>query len=616
MKAITEAAPVLGVYAPADPSRDGHFHDIVAPNGGDRGSPAIEASLRQSEERTHQQFLELQQIYDTAPVGRAVLDRNLHYRHVNWRLAEMYGVPATALIGRAVHERSPGAAAPFLHAREVIEAGESKATFEIEGQTAAHPGERRVWMVACAPLKNGEGRVTGINMVVEDVTEHKKAADDIRSVAELLEQRVIERTAELELEAQERREAERVLHQLQRVELIGQLTSGIAHDFNNMLGVIRANVEILARRLGEHSDLRRFTQDAIGGVERAASLTRQLLSFARRHTLDPKPLDVKNQILDMTDLFGRTLGEKIVVETLVPDDLWLALVDVTQFENALLNLVLNARDAMGGAGRVVIKAANASVDESGVGRDGGPGAGDYVRISVIDSGVGMEPDVMALAFEPFFTTKAERGTGLGLAQVYAFTKQSGGHVAIDSAPGEGTSVTLYLPRPVSGTPRRDSSADDQPIPAGTCRETILVVEDDHSVRSSTVDILRDLGYSVLAAPDGSTALHMLDSGAKVDLLFADVGLPGELSGPSLADVATARRPQLKVLFASGYSEEADEFTAPKAGSTLLKKPFTYAALANRVRQALTGNGADDARPARLQKSSSETAQGAVSHHRR
>jgi PAS domain S-box-containing protein len=385
----------------------------------------------------------------------------------------------------------------------------------------------------------------------------------------------------------ERRAMQEQLHQAQKMEAIGQLTGGVAHDFNNLLTVILGNLETIARHASpENGRLRRSVDQATRGAQRAATLTQQLLAFSRRQPLNPKPTEVNRLVGGMSDLIRRALGENIAIETVLGAGVWRIHIDPHQLESALLNLAVNARDAMREGGRLTIETANAHLDERYSARYAELEPGQYVMICVSDTGTGMSKDVMARAFDPFFTTKPiGEGTGLGLSQVYGFVKQSGGHVKLYSEAGEGTSVKLYLPRYVGLQPQ----PEPEPVSferSGDTSEVILVVEDDDDVRSYSTDALRGLGFSVLEAIDGPAALRVLDRHPEVQLLFTDVGLPG-INGRELMTQAQLRRPGLKVLFTSGYARNAIVHQGRlDAGVQLLTKPFTREQLAARVRDVL------------------------------
>jgi PAS domain S-box-containing protein len=386
----------------------------------------------------------------------------------------------------------------------------------------------------------------------------------------------------------EKRAAEERLRQAQKMEAVGQLTGGVAHDFNNLLTVISGNIEALQRRLprGAEDNLRQLTDAALRGTMRAALLTHQLLAFSRRQPLQPKEISVNTLITSTSEMLRRTLGERVLIETVLSGGLWPTFVDSNQLESALLNLAVNARDAMPDGGRLTIEAANVYLDEE-YGAIAEVAPGQYVGIFVSDTGIGMTPEVIAKAFDPFFTTKdVGQGTGLGLSQVHGFIKQSGGHVKIYSEVGAGTTIKLYLPRYFSS----DSTTETQPvaIPVPQAKgETILVVEDEADVRSFTVEMLRELGYRVIEAPDGPSGLRLLDAHREIKLLFTDVGLPGGINGRQLAEEARRRKASLKVLFMSGYARNAIVHHGRlDPGVELLLKPFTYQGLAAKIRHVL------------------------------
>ncbi len=389
----------------------------------------------------------------------------------------------------------------------------------------------------------------------------------------------------------ERMHLEAQLRQVQKMESIGQLTGGVAHDFNNLLTIILGNLETLQRAQNDDTPqrLRNATANGLRGAERAAELIRSLLAFSRRQALEPQAVNINGLLAGLSDLLGRTLGEHIAIESHAQPDAWETFVDLNQLENAVINLAVNARDAMSAGGSLVLRTSNMVVDETESEQLADCSPGEYVVLSVADSGVGMSEEVMARAFDPFFTTKAEgEGTGLGLSQVYGFVRQSGGHVQMDSQPGQGTRIRLFLPRigqhqRKQMAPRRES--EDTPRASGV--ETILVVEDEADVRAHSTETLREMGYQVLEAEDGAQALRVLDAHPEIKLLFTDVGLPNGMNGKMLADEAVVRRPGLPVLFTSAYAAEVlVSDNRLDAGVALISKPFTVTGLAQRVRQSL------------------------------
>lgn len=415
--------------------------------------------------------------------------------------------------------------------------------------------------------------------------EADRARAALRDVNAGLEDRVEARTRELRDEMARREAAEDQVRQMQKMEAIGQLSGGIAHDFNNMLAIVIGSLDMARRRLGEETEprVRTYLDNAAEGARRAALLTGRLLAFARRQQLNPEPIDPNGLVGGMTDLLQRALGERVTVETDLAPDLWPVHADAAELENALLNLAVNARDAMPDGGRLVIATANTS----GVDPASGLAPGDYVAIHVRDNGQGMAPDVLDRAFEPFFTTKqVGRGTGLGLSQVYGFVRQSGGQVTVDSAPGDGTCVTIVLPRWTGVVAAAAGSAETTAVAGARDGETVLVVEDEAEVRRLSAEALRELGYAVVEAPDAARALALLPELPRADLLFTDIVMPG-LNGFQLAEQARALRPDLKVLYTTGYAHGAAGDEAAVAAA-VLAKPFAVDQLARKVRDALDG----------------------------
>ena len=393
-------------------------------------------------------------------------------------------------------------------------------------------------------------------------------------------------------------DAEDALRQAQKMETLGQLTGGVAHDFNNLLQIVTGNLELLQRGLPEdQARLRRAADNAMAGAERAALLTQRLLAFSRRQPLAPERIDPNRLVSGMSDLLNRTLGETIEVETIQSARIWPVEIDVNQMENALLNLAVNARDAMPDGGKLTIEVANTHIDEDYAAQEAEVSPGQYVLISVSDTGQGMDEDVLSHAIEPFFTTKeVGRGTGLGLSMVYGFIKQSGGHIRVYSERGHGTTVKIYLPRFYGPLPDNDTGTVSRATPVCGGDETVLVCEDDDKVRAYTVDVLKELGYRVMEADNGAAALQALETASEpIDLLFTDVIMPGGMTGADIAQQARAQQPGLRILFATGYARNAIiHHGRLDPGVELLTKPFTYAELATKVREMLDR---DDARQA-------------------
>ena len=422
--------------------------------------------------------------------------------------------------------------------------------------------------------------------------ETRQHLDAMRLAAETLETRVEERTGELMA-------VEATLRQAQKMEAVGHLTGGLAHDFNNLLTGITGSLELMQTRLrqGRTTELDRYIRTAETAAQRAAALTHRLLAFSRRQTLDPKPTAANRLILGMMELIRRSVGPTITVETALAVDLVLTLCDPHQLENALLNLCINAKDAMPDGGRLTIETTNISVDErESEAWDVAPGR--YLAVSVVDTGTGMTPEVIARAFDPFFTTKPlDRGTGLGLSMIYGFAKQSGGRVEIHSEPDLGTTVRLYLPCYAGRLEDEDARPEQATAPRAERGETVLVVDDEPAVRMLVTDVLEETGYAIIEAADGLSGLRVLQSDARIDLLISDVGMPGGMNGWQMVDAARRIRPDLKVLFITGYAEATGFGNGPmQAGMHVMTKPFAIDALGHRITELISGTGAPDRRP--------------------
>lgn len=412
------------------------------------------------------------------------------------------------------------------------------------------------------------------------------ANDELRLQA----RRLAETNEQLSLQSAEREKAEEVVRQIQKMETIGQLTGGVAHDFNNLLTIVLGNLERLKRLAGSASpdQIRTAVDSAMQGAERAANLTRSLLAFARRQPLDPSPVDINRLISSISDLLRRTLGEKITIESVVGAGLWKTLADPNQLENAILNLALNSRDAMPKGGKLTIETANAYLDERYSQQNQDLTPGQYVMLAVTDTGSGMTRAIADKAFEPFFTTKESGyGTGLGLSQVYGFVKQSGGHIKVYSEVGEGTTIKIYLPRLLGDSGQLFIERREWSPPPGDARTLVLVVEDDNEVRKHTVQLVEELGYSTVAAASGAEALRILEEKPAVSVLFTDVGLPDGMNGRQLADAAVRLRPDLKVLYTTGYARNAIVHEGRlDPGVKLVTKPFTFSAVGRALAEVL------------------------------
>jgi len=432
--------------------------------------------------------------------------------------------------------------------------------------------------------------------VIREVTERSWAhIQRVRSDAELrhaaaalsdlnatLEARVEDRTAALV-------QAEEALRQAQKMEAVGQLTGGLAHDFNNILAGIAGSLELMQTRhaQGRMGDIDRYLSGAQASVKRAAGLTQRLLAFSRRQTLDPKPADVGRIIAGMQELISRSVGPAIEVETVTAGGLWATFVDVGQLENALLNLCINARDAMPNGGKLTIETCNRQLDDRAA-KACGLAVGQYVSLCVSDTGTGMTPDVVARAFDPFYTTKPTgQGTGLGLSMVYGFAGQSGGTTRIYSEVDKGSMVCIYLPRHHEDASHEEIIVEPSEIPSAPEVKTILCVDDEPLVRMVAVEMLEELGYKVLEADDAPSAMRLLEARPDIDLLVTDVGLPNGMNGRQLADAARAQRPELRVLFVTGYAENAVlNHGHLQQGMHVLTKPFAADALARKVSELL------------------------------
>jgi PAS domain S-box-containing protein len=429
-------------------------------------------------------------------------------------------------------------------------------------------------------------RFPGVLIDVEErrsvENERDKATAALRALNDTLEQRVVERTADL-------MQAEEKLRQSQKMEAVGQLTGGIAHDFNNLLAGISGSLELMSSRIlqGRFNDVEKYIIAAQAATRRAAALTHRLLAFSRRQTLDPRPTDVNALVLGITEMIQRTVGPAIQLQTVGAPQLWATRVDAGQLENALLNLCINARDAMPQGGTITLETSNQWLDADVAAAHDIP-PGPYVSLAVTDTGTGMTPEVMSKAFDPFFTTKPiGQGTGLGLSMIYGFAKQSGGQVRAYSEVGKGSTLCIFLPRYNGEAVTEENQACDPQSPACAASETVLVVDDEPTVRMLLMDVLADQGYTVMEAADSVAGLKLLRSDVHIDLLITDVGLPGGMNGRQMADAGREVRPELKTLFITGYAENAALGNGDLGtGMWVLTKPFAVDALTSRVRELM------------------------------
>lgn len=434
--------------------------------------------------------------------------------------------------------------------------------------------------ISVAPVHDHAGEIVSVSISARDLTERKQVEEELRQLNESLEQRVAQAITE-------REQAEDALRQAQKMEAIGQLTGGIAHDFNNMLAIVIGSLDLLSRRIGTEPRTRRYVETAMEGARRAATLTQRLLAFARQQSLRPEAVDANRLLAGMSEMLRRSLGADIRLETVFSGGLWQTFADPNQLESAILNLAVNARDAMPEGGRLTIETQNAFLDDRYANAHPGVQPGQYVLIAVTDTGAGMSPEVMAKVFDPFFTTKeVGRGTGLGLSQVYGFVKQTGGHVKVYSERDQGTTVKIYLPRYFNSEKAPAEEPAPLAVPLGEQHEIILVVEDEAAVRQISVEALTELGYEVLEADSATAALRLLDTRPEIVMLFTDVVMP-DVNGRKLADEARRRRPGLKILFTTGYTRNAIVHNGVlDPGVELIGKPFTIDELAAKVRKVL------------------------------
>ncbi|HEY0683699.1 MAG TPA: PAS domain-containing protein [Steroidobacter sp.] len=499
--------------------------------------------------RETRDFFEL--TLNAVPTPVTYVNSNMIVTYVNRALEEWYALPADAVLGRPL--RDSIGSERFDELEPLI-----KRVMGGEFVRVTHNGVRngrpREWQNHFVPQLGPNGEVLGFFSIVYDLTEQKR------------------------LEAR--------LMQAQKMEAIGQLTGGIAHDFNNLLGVVIGNLQLLDRSVAETPTLARKVHTAMRAAARGADLTRRLLAFARRQILAPAVLDLNRQLSGLSELVQRTIGESIEVRMIQAHDLWHTSADPGQFENAILNLAINARDAMPQGGRLTVRTQNVTLDAKFCNDYPSIEPGDFVAISVNDNGVGMDAEVLKRVFEPFFTTKESgKGSGLGLAMVHSFAEQAGGIATIDSTVGAGTTVTIYLPRSKEEQSEREDTIVTRVAPGGT--ETILVVEDDADLRDTVVTALSQLGYRALAAANGAAAVRILSGPERIDLLFTDVMMPGGMLGPALAKRARELRPDIDVLFTTGYADNAVlAGTAGLTASDVIHKPYRNEDLAMRIRHVL------------------------------
>ncbi|WP_085745511.1 PAS domain-containing sensor histidine kinase [Pseudomonas sp. R45(2017)] len=552
---------------------------------------------KHTEQALRQSQTELQLIINAMPILISYVDHEERFRLNNAAYLDWYGLTPQELYGRTIREVI-GEEAYFLRAPYIAEALAGRpCSFSL--YTPHRDGSQRHALMNYLPRHGADGAVNGFYIFVIDETERKKTEEALRNLNETLEERVSARTEQLaqanqrlQNEMFERERAEDALRHAQKMEAVGQLTGGIAHDFNNMLTGIIGSLDLMQRYIanGRADEIGRFTDAAVSSANRAAALTHRLLAFSRRQSLDRKTLDVNELIHSLEDLIRRTKGDPIELKLRLADNVWPVSTDVSQLENALLNLVINARDAMPDGGELLIETANVYLDGNDITTLEPVKAGDYLMLAVSDNGTGMTPSVRSKAFDPFFTTKPiGQGTGLGLSMIYGFAQQSGGHVSLDSLPGQGTCVRLYLPRLYALEAELPAIEAVAEAPAVATGETVVVVEDDPAVRMLVMDLLKELGYRAHEAEDAKGALPLLESDLRVDLLVTDVGLPG-MNGRQMAEIARQHRPCLKVLFMTGYAQKAAERQGfLEDGMDMVAKPFSIEQLAGKIRTMISQN---------------------------
>jgi PAS domain S-box-containing protein len=538
---------------------------------------------------------ELQDLFETAPCGYISAGPNGTIQRVNGTLSRWLGIDPERLVGKRVHEllTIPGKIYYETHFAPLLR---MQGHFnEVALDLVRADGSRLPALVNAVERRDDAGQTRFVRLTIFDATDRRRyeqelmkarqAADRANEQLKALNAAQEQKIAE---EVGERTAVEESLRQAQKMEAVGQLTGGIAHDFNNMLAVVISGLNLIQRRVTRgNTDIGELAAAALDGATRAATLTQRLLAFSRQQPLAPEPLGANTMVADMSELLRRTLGEQIHMETVLASGLWKTVADRNQLENAIINLAVNARDAMPEGGRLTIETANAAIDDA-YAAENQTAAGQYVMIAVTDTGSGMDPSVMQRAFDPFFTTKGVgKGTGLGLSQVFGFVKQSNGHIKIYSEVGVGTTIKIYLPR-YYGTAEAPNRTQLGGTPTGTSAETVLVVEDDAKVRTLTEQMLRELGYGVLGVDGGASGLLVLRDHPEVRLLLTDVVMP-DMNGRQLAEQALQLRPGLKIIYTTGYTRNAIVHNGTLDPDThLLQKPVTLQALALKVRAVLDG----------------------------
>jgi PAS domain S-box-containing protein len=536
--------------------------------------------LAESRQALETSEAELRLIANSLPVLIAFVDRELRYRFANAAYEEWFYRPPQDVIGHTLEEMLGPAA--FTERRSAIERALAGETAQLQMSWPHRDGSRREADIRYLPRRNPQGDIDGFHIFVMDITDRIRVEESLRQQADTLEEKVLERTAALHAEMANRATAEAALRQSQKMEAVGQLTGGIAHDFNNMLTGVIGAMDIMKRRVagGRTDGLDKYIDVAAAAANRAAALTQRLLAFSRRQSLDTRAVDVNALVSSLEDLLVRTVDEKIRIRLDLKAGLPAALADPNQLESAILNLVINARDAMPDGGELSIETDQVSIegDYAAARQDMKPGS--FVVLRVSDTGVGMPQAVLDKAFEPFFTTKpVGQGSGLGLSMVHGYVNQSGGQVRIHSNPGKGTSVTLFLPQSEAA---ESSTEIDHVRAVQGAGQTVLLVEDDDSVRLLVSEVIEELGYTAIEAAEPNQAVPILASGRSIDLMISDVGLPG-MNGRQLAEIARQNRPELPILFITGYAENAairSDFLGTRMA--MIAKPFNIEVLAAKI----------------------------------
>jgi PAS domain S-box-containing protein len=506
-------------------------------------------AVAERQQRETRDFFEL--TLNAVPTPVIFVDTKMIVTYANRAMEEWLERPHEQIVGQHLREMLPTDS--FIVLGPKIAAAMRGETMLVT-QSGMRNGRTREWQTHLVPQIGPNREVMGFFSILYDLTELKR-----------LESRLL---------------------QAQKMEAIGQLTGGIAHDFNNLLGVVIGNLQLIERSVAETPGLARKVHTAMRAAARGADLTKRLLAFARRQILDPTVVDLNRQLVGLNDLLQRSLGDSIEVRMVQSHDLWHTRVDAGQFENAILNLAINARDAMTQGGRLTVRTQNVTLDSVFCAEHPQIEPGDYVSISVTDTGCGIEPEVLKRVFEPFFTTKESgKGSGLGLAMVHGFAEQAGGIATIESKVGRGTTVQVLLPRTREQREEREDTIVSKAAPGGT--ETILVVEDDADLRETVVTALAQLGYRALSAPNAAAALRILAGKEEIDLLFTDVMMPGGMLGPALAKRARELRPKIEILFTTGYAETSVlASTAGLSSGEVVNKPYRNEDLALRIRNVL------------------------------